>query len=498
MNNIAIVGGGTAGVITALKMQRDYGNISSITMIRSEEIGILGAGEGSTPNLIALLNELDITTKDLIRNTYSTIKIGINFQKWTDENSSYVHPFTSLWDGEEGRALLDTILHDSLSIDDYNLYVELGKQRKTLSIEDMDSNGAYAIHFDAAELAKYLESVAISRGVTIINDKVVGVETDYNDYIESLILENTGTHKTDFVFDCSGFRRLIIGEFYGTEWASLRDYLPMSNAQPFFLPPSENPHPWTDAIAQDAGWIWKIPLQHRYGCGYVYDENYISNESVKEAILEQYPEADIPDRTFNFEAGYFKKQFVKNCMAIGLASTFVEPLEATSIFAFILQLKNIPAGLIPKMFERNNSSVDNYLDCVRDVFNQKSETINLEIAQFIQLHYITDREDTPFWKDYKSKKKFKLVEASLEVMDTGNIYIIPHPSDVSVRPFGTESYTYVGNGNKLINGSHLTVDREINLQFFRDNIKTEVAGLPTHRETIENLKQTTQNYLSWN
>ena len=495
MNNITIVGGGTAGVIAALKMQRDYGDISSVTIIRSEEIGVLGAGEGSTANFISILRELGITVEDLVRNTYSTIKLGINFQGWTSKQSSYFHSFND--HNISCVDVIENILHNNLSLDDIDVYAAMAKECKVMSVDALDKGLNYAIHFDATELAKYLEQVALSRGVNIINDKVVGVETDSDDYIISLLLEEQEQHQTDFVFDCTGFRRLLVGEHYGSEWVSLSEYLPMNKAQPFFLPPSKNPHPWTDAISQDAGWIWRIPLQHRYGCGYVYNDNYISNAEVRESILNQYPNADIPDRTFNFEAGYYKEQFVKNCIAVGLASSFVEPLEATSIFAFIMQLNNIHPDVIPMTFQRKQHNLEVYLDTVREDFNRRSEVINLEIAHFIQLHYITRREDTAFWKDYKNNKRFKLVESTLEILNTGCAFSVLHPSEASVRPFGTFNYLAVGHGNELINGSAIVPSTAVDLDAIVDNIKAEVASLPTHGEFIDHLKNNNTS-VSWN
>lgn len=268
----------------------------------------------------------------------------------------------------------------------------------------------------------------------------------------------------------------------------MRDQLPMNRAQPFFLPPSDNPHPWTDAIAQDAGWIWKIPLQHRYGCGYVYDENYISNEDVKKTILQQYPDADIPDRVFKFEAGYFEEQFIKNCVSIGLASNFVEPLEATSIFSFLIQLSYLDEyKTIATLLHRHDHDVENYLDIVRDSYNIKSVGLARSIANFIQLHYITSRGDTQFWKDFKNRKKFKELAGILEAFAVGNIDHIPLISHI--QAFAETNYVIVGHGNKLINCSAVVSEGDVDLDKLKRRVVSHVHKYLDQKELISMVKK---------
>ena len=510
MKTISIVGGGTAGVLAALHIQKHYSDIANVCMIRSEEIGILGAGEGSTYHLVEFLQVLDIPVSDLIKNTNSTFKIGINFQNWTESGSSYVHDFGSRYcftgtiDGE-----LVNIIKNDLNIDDYSYGAEIGRQFKSPFFEinepvdnytyrgvrdkeyfekNYEKAAGYSIHFDAANLASYLEKVAASRGITIIDDKVQDIKTDDNDYITELMLEKNGAHATDLVFDCTGFHRLIIGKHYKSKWVSMRDQLPMNRAQPFFLPPSDNPHPWTDAIAQDAGWIWKIPLQHRYGCGYVYDENYISNEDVKKTILQQYPDADIPDRVFKFEAGYFEEQLIKNCVSIGLASNFVEPLEATSIFSFLILLSYLDEyKTIAALLHRDEYDIENYLDSARESYNIRSVSLVRSIANFIQLHYITSRDDTQFWKDYKNRKKFKELAGILEAFAVGNIDEIPLTS--YIQAFAQENYAIVGHGNKLINCSAVGDRGDVDLDKLKRRVVSHVHKYLDQKELISMVKK---------
>lgn len=510
MKGITIVGGGTAGVLAALHMQKRYGNMATVHMVRSEEIGILGAGEGSTYHLVEFLADLDIPISDLIENTYSTFKIGINFQNWVRDGSSYVHDFSSRFCFNSAvNAESINIIKNNLEFNDYIYGAEIGKQFKAPFIpvntpidnyvyngvkdkeyfeKNYESGAGYSIHFDAANLAKYLEHIASERGIIIVDDKVEEIETDNNNYITALKLEKNGRHATDLVFDCTGFHRLIIGKHYNKKWVSLSEYLPMNRAQPFFLPPSDNPHPWTDAIAQDAGWMWRIPLQHRYGCGYVYDENYITNEEVKESILQQYPDANIPDRIFRFEAGYFEEQFVKNCVSIGLASNFVEPLEATSIFSLLIQLSYLDRfETIPALLHRADRDVDVYLQNVRDEYNDASIDLAISIAQFIQLHYITPREDTPFWKEFKNKKKFSIIEGILQSFEVGNIRNMPITN--RQQAFAAANYAMIGHGNELINTSCIPPGEEIDLERIKNRVRAHVDKFVDQADVISMVKR---------
>ena len=287
MKNIVIVGGGTAGWLAALRMRQAFNY--NITVVKSSKVGILGAGEGSTPHLIEFLDGLGIGILDLIKNTNATLKNGIDFINWKGDGSSYFHGFRvgdERLNFDDSLDLFKCVIREEENIDDYNLAAVLTNKYKSPFIynnqfqfipndenrsfkffENTHTRVNYSIHFDATELASYLEKIAIERGVQVIDDLVQEIVTDDDDYIVQLDLENNGLLGCDFVFDCTGFHRLIIGKKYNSEWVSFKDNLPMKEAQPFFLPPSVNIRPCTEAIAQDAGWIWRIPLQHRYGCG---------------------------------------------------------------------------------------------------------------------------------------------------------------------------------------------------------------------------------------
>jgi tryptophan halogenase len=336
-----IVGGGTAGWLSALYINKKFPD-NSVTVIASSEIGILGAGEGTTPAFMQFLEQVEIPEQELYDNCKATIKRGIKFTNWNGEDDSYFHDFYQ---------------------------------------------NRHALHFDASLLAKYLQEVAVSRGVTLLDDEVVDFKE--TDKIESLTLKSGKVVDVDFVFDCSGFRKLFL---QNRKWNSYADSMPCKRAIPFFLPnDNENLPDYTESIAMKYGWVWKIPVQGRYGCGYVFDSNLTTDEEAKQEVRDWLGHDIEFPRVFNFSAGSYDEVWQKNCLAVGLSSGFIEPLEATSIWVQVLLLNLFGAvyGTEDGM-EKLNSDV-------RD--------INEDVLSFLYFHYTTQRTDTEFWRDFKINNK---------------------------------------------------------------------------------------------
>jgi tryptophan halogenase len=375
MKKYTIVGGGTAGWLTALYVKKKCPEYD-VTVIASSEIGILGAGEGTTPNFVSFLELIDIPVNDIIEYAKGTFKNGIKFTNWNGDGKNYHHFF---------QVHYDQIIKET--------------------------NGKVALHFDANLLAKYLQSVGLKRGIELIDDEVVGINTDSDGYISDFKLKSGLTTTTDFVFDCSGFRRLIIGNFYKSKWNSYKDYLPVNRAMPFFLQnDSGDLPPYTESIAMKYGWMWKIPVKGRYGCGYVFDSSYVSDEEIK-AELEKYLGHEINSpRMFSFEPGCYEDICIKNCIAIGLSAGFVEPLEATSILVSILMLRN---------WNNIKTEIENKNSTEIEILNMYSKRINKDILNFIHFHYLTKRNDSKFWTDFSTKnKKLPFIEDFSDVMKT--------------------------------------------------------------------------------
>lgn len=418
--HIVVVGGGTAGWITALWMRMNYPDIK-ITVVKSSDIGILGAGEGTTPQFLTLLDDLNIQLTEIIKYANGTLKNGIKFTNWHGKNDSFFHSFgenedlsinTFSINGNNHLSLialeqiangknLDNIQLSSLvSIKNSTKYVIQPnfKNASELPITHLTRLGSIALHFNATMLADLLEKKGKQRNINIIDGMVTKINCDSNDFITSLTLNEDKNLKCDFVFDCTGFKRLIIGKHYKSKFVSYKKFLPVKKAIPFQIKIKEEDEipPYTEATALKYGWMWKIPAGDRFGCGYVYDSDLVSDLEIKKEIDEVTGTDNEITRSFSFEPGFFEKIWIKNCFAVGLSSGFVEPLEATSIFHSIVLLKHL--------FLSSNGIV--YRDEKQiDFFNKYALGSSYEIMNFIHTHYITQRNDTEFWKNFSKNNE---------------------------------------------------------------------------------------------
>lgn len=454
--NLVVVGGGTAGWITALYAKRLYPNYK-VTLIESEEIGILGAGEGSTPHLHELLNYLGVGIAELIQETDATIKNGIKFTSWSKDKDSYYHPFASEIDASndfnfkylkyEEKDMGFSHIYGALNNHtwrDYSLVSKVSEEKKAPFIffeTEFASVSPWSYHFNAKKVAAFLRKKAEALGVIRIEGKISSITEDSFKNIRAVSVGNT-IIKCDFVFDCTGFARVIIGKHYNSPWKSHKEILPAKKAIPFFIPLDKDIPPYTESIAMSCGWMWKIPTQERYGCGYVFDSDYISDEdAVKEIEIylgfePEYPRKD--KGAFTFEAGCYEKIWINNCLAVGLSSGFIEPLEATSIMQFIRVLDRFFSNPI-------NLSTSN--ETIKSLFNNHYVKDTEEVVEFIYLHYVTDKEE-PFWKDFTNKNKPpKFIKETLDIIKDR-----PLNSDdfMGKEMFWISNYNYVLIGNKLL------------------------------------------------
>ena len=451
MKDIVIFGGGTAGWLTALLVKQNYQNLN-VTLIESSEIGILGAGEGTVPYTISIFDEINIAFSDLVKHCKATVKQGINFANWNGDGKSYFHSFGNFDESldEFREHLVIKQISDGVKINLLSFPKKTSEAKKVgvsfkSNIETVFQNPIHSFeryvnwstHFDARELANYLKNVAIRRGIKHVDGIFKSVSVDEQNNIKTILLENDKNIPVDFVFDCSGLARLLIGKHYNTTWKSFQDHLPLDTALPFFIQHDNNTCPQTDAIAMKYGWIWRIPVDGRYGCGYVFDSDYIDeNQALKEA--EEYFKQELKSpKTFKFNAGTYTKTLVKNCMAIGLAQSFVEPLEATSIWIFLVNLKEFIAG----------DGLYNYqIPAFQKQLNDNCLKRNEEVVEFLYLHYLTKRKDSKFWIEFREKNK--MIDSLQHKIDLLNRNL-----DVDAIAFTRRSWVEVSNGLELLDKS---------------------------------------------
>lgn len=368
--NIVVAGRGSAGWLSALYAKTAYPD-SDVVVVYDENVPIIGVGEGTTPVFMHFMKFVGISIEGLIRNCDGTIKNGIKFTNWKGDGSYYYHGFYPSASHVYGYTI------DRCS--------SLSNKNKVGELDDF----FYAIHFDAKKLADYLEKVGISKGIRTQNGKIEDISLDDDGYVSKIHLKNGINLNTDFIFDCTGFTRFFVDKIFKSPFKSFEKFLPVKRAMPFFLPRDDVVPPYTEAIAMKYGWMWKIPVGGRIGCGYVFDSDYITDEEAYDEICEITGQKPDIRKKISFKSGYFTKPLNKNTLAIGLSHGFLEPLEATSLHIAVSMLMELPL-------------LKDYQEYVDD-YNKFATNLVEECVDLVHFHYLTTRQDTKFWKEFRVK-----------------------------------------------------------------------------------------------
>ena len=413
---IVIVGGGTAGWIAACYYARFNQSLQNeITVIESSKIPIIGAGEGSTGIFTKIVNshfsQMGINEIDFLNKTKSTLKLGIRFKDWSGDGKEFlspVQPTETTISSVDSHLLVSHILGDYadsspsgyLMNNDYSTYSNSGT---TIM--------GHSYHFDAKKVGEYFKEYAMKAGVKCVDTEVTSLninkDTGELDSIETTI----GNISADFWVDCTGFARVLIGPM-GGGWKSYEEYLPTNSAIPYIhqYENGESPKLETLAWAMPNGWMWQIPTQTRYGCGYVYSDNFTTYDKAVDELMKTTGRKIEPLRNIKFEAGRVKNFWSKNVLAVGLASGFLEPLQATSIHSTLIQLELFATHY----FNSDLSKIDFKSSPI--AYNQTIGKMWDDFRDLLQIHYITQREDSEFWKYCKyDLKKTDKVKHILEI-----------------------------------------------------------------------------------
>jgi len=475
-----IIGGGTAGWLSALYVNKLYGTDADITLIESDEIGILGAGEGTVPLFVYILKYLDIDVYHFMIECNATHKIGISFENWNGDGERYMHDFQKSYFNEtkdEATKIqgeyMGYLIDKGLNPLDYSVSKQLAYSNKSPILKNGDEPCGYSFHFDAHLVAQYFRKLAEERGVKRVEGKTKNFIVDQSGNLTSVLMETGYRYQADFWFDCSGFKRLIVGQLYKTPWISYKDKLTVNSAIPFFLPQSETElKPYTRAIAMKYGWMWQIPLQNRWGCGYIFDDNYIDYEKAKQEVEEHLGHSIEINKLIKFRAGRFLNTWVNNVIAIGLSSGFTEPLEATSIMVAIAGLKDL-----------SKTVLDNYNERVIKEYNDFMGSYNDEIVDFLQFHYITKRTDTPFWKYYTEKSPLSdSLRNIVESYFNGKFFTIDEKDKIV---FAESNYMEVGYGLEFFDSDYF---KQIYQQYKDKGVVEKI-----HQHNSQSLKYTYDN-----
>jgi tryptophan halogenase len=427
--NFAILGGGSAGWITALFVKHLFPN-DSVTVVQSPTVGIIGVGEATTSHAVTFFKSIGLDPIDLLRNTNGTVKNGNNFVNWAGKGTRYFHTFSEnivdfsipgVFDGHCREFYLKNLIKNKLSFEEYLYQTKLAYANKI----DLQNTG-WAIQIDARDFAAYLEKFGKNKGIDVIEGTYTHPDQDEQGNITALNLDGDRSVLCDFVFDCTGFARLLIGKLYKESWVSYKKYMPMKRAVMFWLDPDKDIPSYTSSIAMDAGWILKIPLQHRSGSGYVYDSDQITEEqALVEAAAYWNRPLDIK-KSLIFDTGRYERVWVKNCLAVGLSTGFIEPLEATSLWSSLQQL-DFFRHFINELKTPKASSIRLYNKLVSNHYEEKME--------YVYMHYCTKRTDTEFWRNFTKNypmpenlvEKFELIkENNLRHFDIDRANVIGH------------------------------------------------------------------------
>ena len=464
LNTIAIVGGGTAGCISALVLKRRFPSLD-IRIIESEKIGIVGVGEGTTEQWEDFVEYVGLDHKEIIREWGATFKMGIRYDNWDDE--PFMQALYSKYGDINGY---------------YAAYAHLisnNRPNRELQPEWVWDNECphgdiptIQYHFDTFKLNKFLHTKCKERGIDIVIDDLTQVKYHRNGNISSVVSE-TDKYYADFFIDCSGFRRFLSKNIL---WKSYSKYLPLNSAIAFQTEEMEEYNMWTKATAHSSGWGWTIPVQGKTGNGYVYSDNFISKEEAHEE-MENYLGRKIEDvKHFKFDAGRLEKFWNKNCVSIGLSSNFVEPLEASSIGSAIYQSFILLAMLPSYDYKRYNEITINMFD---------------NIVDFIVAHYLVRREDTPFWKMIKNN--LKIPDSLQHNLDTWK-YRMPHTTDIHIpwAMFYSNHYIPILYGLKWFDVNTIAEEYKMFPDVGIDLMRLQCydRDLPKvgHKQSIENIK----------
>jgi len=401
--NIVILGGGTAGWMTANLMAEKWKHHNiSITLIESPSIGVIGVGEGSTPQLKTFFDKIGVTEKQWMPQCNATYKNGILFKSWSTRPGfeSYFHPFTSLIDAHTAPAFVYNTQYRRKGFDvdckpdRFFLSAQLAKQQKSPVAEfNFPFDIGYGYHFDAVLLGKYLGTVATEKGVEHISAQVTAVNLNDDGNIQSLSLDDERVIEGDLFVDCSGFNSVLLQKKLKVPFISFKENLFNDSAVTISVPrkSQQQVNSQTISTAMKCGWVWDIPLTNRTGNGYVYSSEYCSAEQAEFELREKLSliGEDIEVRHLTMKVGRVEKHWHKNCVAIGLSQGFIEPLEATALH-FVQEsiegfIDNYTEGGFTSSYQNNfNEKMNNRFDGIRD---------------YIVAHYrLSSRDDTEYWR----------------------------------------------------------------------------------------------------
>jgi len=489
IKDIIIVGGGTSGWMTAATLSQQFKDTPvTVTLIESSAMGTIGVGEATIPTLRRFYTKLGFTDIEVLKATNATCKLGIEFKGWSGDENSFIHPF-----GLYGQEVNHVPFHhyftklrqsgDTSPFSDYSLGVKLAQNKKFTQPKITPQNQLeifdWALHFDAGLFAKLMRDYSISNGVKLIDCKVEQANLNkITGDIDSLQMESGLTLSADLFIDCSGFSALLIEKSLKTGYEDWSQYLVCDTAVAVQSELVGDPVPYTISHAQKAGWQWQIPLQNRMGNGIVFSHEFVNKDEAIASMLKNIAGKLLNEpRSISFTPGRRKKAWNKNCIAVGLASGFLEPLESTSIALVETAIEKISSFLAEAEYSQEDA----------DKFNYAIALEYERVRDFIILHYkLNGRTDSPMWQHCR--------ELAIPQTLTDKIAAFKNKGDIIRYPwemFGKDSWLAIFDG---LNYNAESYDKSIDkfsldllsseLEKMRNGIKNHVDNSQTHRDFL--------------
>lgn len=479
---VVIAGGGTAGWMAAAAISKVLNKVVDVTLVESDAIGTVGVGEATIPTLVSYNRLLGIDEATFMKNVSGTFKLGIAFENWTDVGHRYIHSFgvTGKDHWTAGFQHFWRRGHEmgiAKEFGDYCLELVAAEESRFAHLPELGLN--YAFHIDSTAYAAFLRKFAESNGVKRKEGKITNVNLTPDGDIESLLIDDGSVLDGEFFVDCTGFRALLIGEALGVGYDDWTHLLPCNRAIAAQTEAVRPPVPYTRSIAHHAGWRWQIPLQHRVGNGIIYCDRFMSDDEAKDLFLSSMDGKVLTEpRAIPFRTGTRRAHWHRNCIAVGLSSGFMEPLESTSIHL-------IQRSVVRLMMMFPDGPVK---QADIDEFNAQTFYEIEHIRDFLILHYhLTNRTDTPFWRYCRNMDVPDTLKHRMSLFEeTGRTF------RANDQLFAENSWTQVMIGQGLTPKSYHPVadvmsDEEMKnfLNHIDENVQKTVAGLPAHEAYLK-------------
>ena len=483
VRRVVIAGGGTAGWMAAAVISKILGKSLDITLVESDEIGTVGVGEATIPSLQRFHQLLELSEAEVMKATQATFKLGISFENWRKVGEDYIHSFgvtgidhwsagfQHFWLKGRQRGLAS-------DFGDYCLELRAAQHGRFAHLPDGGMN--YAYHLDATLYAKFLRKFSEGFGVKRVEGKIGQVMIDAaSGHVTGLKLDSGALIEGDLFIDCTGFRSLLLGEALGVPYEDWSELLLCDSALAVQTESSGRMPPYTRSIAHGAGWQWQIPLQTRVGNGLVYSSRYLDDASARQTLLGNLDSKPLTaPRLIRFTPGQRAQTWKGNCIALGLSSGFLEPIESTSIHLVSRNLIRLM-----QLFPTNGIS-----DADVEEYNRQNSEEMTHIRDFIILHYhVTNRQDTPFWRACRDMRVPATLRHRLALFgDTGRVF------REEKELFTENSWIQVMIGQGMLPASHhqsADLMADVELKSFLDNIRARiehvVRQLPPHKDYVQ-------------